>query len=203
VDYIPADDAIVLSRDSQQVTVRLRTSTVGEAEASSSVRATVANADEVLHKMKFEAHVGPHRRRAKKRPSWRMRQQATAEFAKMGLPQGEIDGFADKMGDAVVAGLQADAMRQDFARAFTEVYTKDELPRHGGLLRYRRGQSLGGKTTRGSAEADASDDAARHAGNAGRAENRRRLPPPAHGGRSSGPDQQLGAQTLCALCELL
>jgi len=34
VDYIPADDAIVLSRDSQQVTVRLRTSTVGEAEAS-------------------------------------------------------------------------------------------------------------------------------------------------------------------------
>ena len=127
VDYIPADDAIVLSRDSQQVTVRLRTSTVGEAEAGSSVRATVANADEVLHKMKFEAMWDRIVAEQKKAIVGGMRQQATAEFAKMGLPQGEIDGLLDKMGDAVVAGLQADAMRQDFARVFTEVYTKDEL----------------------------------------------------------------------------
>jgi len=127
VDYISANDAIVLSRDSQQVTVRLRTSTVGEAEASNSGRATVAKADEVLHKMKFEAMWDRIAAEQKKAIIGGMRQQATAEFAKLGLPQDEIDALLDKMGDAVVSGLQADTMRQDFARVFTEVYTKDEL----------------------------------------------------------------------------
>jgi hypothetical protein len=127
VDYIPADNAIVLNRDRQQVTVRLRSSTVGEAGASSNVQATFANADEVLHKMKFEAMWDRIAEEQKKAIVGGMRQQATAEFAKMGLPQDEIDALLNKMGDAVVAGLQPDAMRQDFARVFTEVYTKDEL----------------------------------------------------------------------------
>jgi hypothetical protein len=127
VDYIPANDAIVLSRDSQQVTVRLRTSTVGETEAGRTGPATMANADEVLHKMKFEAMWDRIAVEQKKAIVGGMRQQASAEFLKMGLPQDEIDALLDKMGDAVVSGLQADTMRQDFARVFTEVYTKDEL----------------------------------------------------------------------------
>jgi hypothetical protein len=127
VDYIPANDAIVLSRDGQQVTVRLRTSTVGEAGANGNVLATTANADEVLHKMKFEAMWDRIAVEQKKAIVGGMRQQASAEFLKMGLPQEEIDALLDKMGDAVVSGLQADTMRQDFARIFTEVYTKEEL----------------------------------------------------------------------------
>ena len=127
VDYIPANDAIVLSRDSQHVTVRLRTSTAGEAEAARTGPATMANADEVLHKMKFEAMWDRIAAEQKKAIVGAMRQQATAEFSKLGLPQDEIDALLNKMGDAVVAGLQPDAMRQDFARIFTEVYTKDEL----------------------------------------------------------------------------
>jgi hypothetical protein len=127
VDYIPANDAIVLSRDSQHVTVRLRTSTAGEAEAARTGPETMANADEVLHKMKFEAMWDRIAAEQKKAIVSGMRQQATAEFAKLGLPQDEIDALLDKMGDAVVSGLQADTMRQDFARIFTEVYTKEEL----------------------------------------------------------------------------
>ena len=127
VDYIPANDALVLSRDGQPVTVRLRTSTVGEGGSGSGLQATLADADEVLHKMKFEAMWDRIAVEQKKAIVGGMRQQATAEFAKMGLPQDEIDALLNKMGDAVVAGLQSDAMRQDFARIFTEVYTKDEL----------------------------------------------------------------------------
>jgi uncharacterized protein len=127
VDYISTDDAIVLSRDSQKVTVRLCTATVGEAGANSGVQTATATADEVLHKMKFEAMWDRIFAEQKKAIVGGMRQQASAEFAKLGLPQDEIDTLLDKMGDAVVVGLQPDAMRQDFARIFTEVYTKDEL----------------------------------------------------------------------------
>jgi len=127
VEYSPADNALVLNRDHQQVTVRLRTSTVGGAGTSTGVQATLANADEVLHKMKFEAMWDRIAAEQKKAIVGAMRQQATAEFAKLGLPPDEIDALLNKMGDAVVAGLQPDAMRQDFARIFTEVYTKDEL----------------------------------------------------------------------------
>ena len=56
-----------------------------------------------------------------------IRQQSAADFAKLGLPPEEIDTLVDKMGDVLGGGLQADAMKQDFARIFTEVYTPDEL----------------------------------------------------------------------------
>ena len=128
VDYLPGSDAVVLSRDNQQVTVRLRASTVGEAGATGpSIQATVADADAVLSKMKFETMWESIAREQKKAMVGAMRQQATAEFTKLGLPPAEIDALLDKMGTAVVAGLQSDAMREDFARIFTEVYTKDEL----------------------------------------------------------------------------
>jgi uncharacterized protein len=129
VNFLAADDAIVLSRDQRQVTVRLSRGTVGKAaiEAGSRSQATQADADEVLNKMKFEAMWDRIAEEQKKGIVGAMRQQAAAEFAKQGLPQPEIDALLDKMGDAVVAGLQPDAMRQDFARIFSEVYTKDEL----------------------------------------------------------------------------
>lgn len=127
-EYVAAEDALVLSRGSQKVTVRLSNSFVGEApSSSSSVKATIAEADDILGKMKFEAMWDRIAEEQKKGIVGAMRQQATAEFAKMGLPQVEIDALLEKMGDAVVSGMQSDVMRQDFARIYSEVYTKDEL----------------------------------------------------------------------------
>jgi hypothetical protein len=98
VEYSPADNALVLNRDHQQVTVRLRTSTVGGAGTSTGVQATLANADEVLHKMKFEAMWDRIAAEQKKAIVGAMRQQATAEFAKLGLPPDEIDALLNNRG---------------------------------------------------------------------------------------------------------
>lgn len=135
MEYVPDDDAVVLSCDDRQVTVRLSNSFVSEAPSgstsdstsSSSVAATVAEADEVLGKMQFDALWERTVEEQKKGIVAAMRQQATSEFAKMGLPQPEIDALLDKMGEVVVCGLQPDVMREDFARIYSEVYTKEEL----------------------------------------------------------------------------
>jgi len=130
-----------------------------------------------------------------------MRQQATAEFAKMGLPQGEIDGLLDKMGDAVVA-VAADAMRQDFARAFTEVYTKDELRGMADFYDTAAGKAWAEKQPEVQQKLMQAMDAARSCRNAGRAENRRRLPPPRTAPQFRSRPATRG-ETLCALWRLL
>lgn len=126
-EYVAADESLVLSRDSERVTVRLSDGVVGDAPASSTVAERVAEADEVLGKMQFEALWDRTVEEQKKGIIGAMRQQATAEFAKIGLPQPEIDTLLEKMGAVVVSGMQSDVMRQDFARIYSEVYTKDEL----------------------------------------------------------------------------
>lgn len=127
--YLPKSDAIVLSRDDQQVTVHLNDSAVAPLDPRGEImaKATVAQAEEVLNKMKFEAMWERISAEQKKAMVGAIRQQSAAEFAKTGLPPEEIDRLLDKMGDVLVGGLQADAMKQDFARIFSEVYTADEL----------------------------------------------------------------------------
>jgi hypothetical protein len=125
--YIADEDALLLSRDGELVTVRLRTGGVREAPLDHSAPATVAEADDLLHKMKFEAMWERIADEQKKSIVAAMRQQAAPEFARAGLPPSEIDTLLDKMGDAVVSGLQSDAMRADFARIYSEVYSQEEL----------------------------------------------------------------------------
>lgn len=127
LDYRAAENAIVLGSDDRKVTVPLRASVVHDGETAMAARATVAEADGILTKMKFEAMWDRIVGEQKKAILGGMRQQATAEFAKAGLRQDEIDGLLDRMSDAVVSGMQSDAMRKDFAQIYADVYTKDEL----------------------------------------------------------------------------
>jgi hypothetical protein len=125
--FMADDDALLLVRDGRQVTVRLRTGGVREGSFNQPTPATVADADDLLHKMKFEAFWDQIASEQKKGIVAAMRQQAAPEFAKAGLPPAEIDALLDKMGDAVVSGMQSDAMRADFARIYSEVYSQEEL----------------------------------------------------------------------------
>ncbi len=125
--YLPAADAVVLGQGERRVTVHLNTSTVRESDAVAGTKATVAEADELLGKMRFEAMWDRIAEEQKKGMIGAMRQQATAEFTKQGLQPKEIDALLDKMGDAVMAGLLSDDMRKDFAQIYADVYTKDEL----------------------------------------------------------------------------
>lgn len=129
VSYLAETDAIVLSQGGMQVTVSLPDSAVATLEAGrkATIKATVEQAEDVLNKMKFEAMWDRIAAEQKKAMVSAVRQQSAAEFKKEGLPPEEIETLLDKMGDALVSGLQADAMKQDFAHIFSEVYTPDEL----------------------------------------------------------------------------
>jgi hypothetical protein len=125
--FNPAEDTLILRRDDEQVSVRLRTGGVREAPAGGRTPATVAEADDLLHKMKFEAMWDRIADEQKKGIVAAMRQQAVPEFERAGLAATEIDTLLNRMGDAVVSGMQSDAMRADFVRIYSEVYTPDEL----------------------------------------------------------------------------
>lgn len=126
-EYRAATDAVVLSRDTLRVTISLRAGTVTDGQLASETKATITEADAMLGKMQFEAMWDRIVDEQKKGIVGAIRQQSTAEFAKAGLRPDEIDGLLDKMGNTLVSGMQSDAMRQDFARIYSEVYTKDEL----------------------------------------------------------------------------
>ena len=125
--YLANENAIVLTCANRHVTVPLRTSTVRDGDAAPAAKATVAEADELLLKANFDAMWDRIADEQKKGIVASIRQQASGEFKKAGLSGAEIDSVLDKMGDALVAGMQSDAMRQDFAQIYADVYTKDEL----------------------------------------------------------------------------
>lgn len=122
-----ADDAIVISRGDERVTLKLKSASVGTTAAEPAARATLAQADEMLTKMKFEAMWDKIFTEQKKGITSAIRQQAEADFAKHGLTKVEIETLIDQMGAAACAGLDPEIMRQDFARIYSETYTKDEL----------------------------------------------------------------------------
>lgn len=127
-EFRAATNALVLSQATHRVTVALRTGTTAEGEAAvAATKATVAEADALLGQMQFDAMWDAIVVEQKKGIVAALRQQAAADFKRAGLRQEEVDTLLGQMGDAVVAGLQSDAMRQDFARIYADVYTKDEL----------------------------------------------------------------------------
>ncbi len=127
VEYADKESALVLGRDNQRITARLRTGTVRPGAPGETTKATVAEADEMLDKMKFDAMWDQIATEQKKAMVGAMRQQAAPEFTKARLKPDEIETLLDRMGQAVVGGLNSEAMRKDFARIYSEVYTKDEL----------------------------------------------------------------------------
>ncbi|PTX95579.1 DUF2059 domain-containing protein [Opitutus sp. ER46] len=127
-EFRAGTDSLVLSQSSQRAIVALRTATTAEGEtASATAKATVAEADALLGQMQFDAMWDAIVVEQKKGMVTALRQQTAADFKRAGLRPEEIDTLLGRMGDLLVADLQSDAMRQDFARIYAEVYTKDEL----------------------------------------------------------------------------
>jgi len=118
--YRPADDAIVLSKDGKEVLLKLSAGTVG----LSVEKATLADAEAVINKMKFEEMIGKMLAQQK---------QATVAMMKkmMGNPKGvdqaDFDAFQAKVMDTLYASMKPEEMKADFARVYSEVFTKGEL----------------------------------------------------------------------------
>jgi len=118
--YHPAEDALVLARDGKEVLLKLSASTVGV----SVEKATLADAEAVLNKMKFEAMIGKMLEQQK---------QAMLGMTKKmmgnakGVDQADYEAFQAKMMDAMYESMKPDELKTDFARIYSEVFTKGEL----------------------------------------------------------------------------
>ncbi|MFA6288875.1 MAG: DUF2059 domain-containing protein [Opitutaceae bacterium] len=118
--YRSADDTLVLTKDGKEVLLKLSASTVGV----SVEKATLADAAEVINKMKFEEMIGKVLAQQK---------QATVAMMKkmMGNPkdidQADFAAFQGKVMDAMYASMKPDEMKADFTRIYSEVFTKAEL----------------------------------------------------------------------------
>jgi len=127
VSYDAKQHAVTLQRGDRRVAVPLRAEAVTNGSVTPATRVTVAEANAMLDRMKFEAMWDRIVAEQKKAMVGALRQQTAGEFARDGLSETEIDSLLGKMSDAVVGGMKSDAMRKDFAQIFSDVYTKDEL----------------------------------------------------------------------------
>jgi hypothetical protein len=154
-DYNPAGDSLVLSKDGTEATVRLSTSiittaaTLGSttaapaAQSHGATKATLADAEEVLDKMKFDQMMGLMMEQQKK-VATSMVKQLAAQAGVAGT-SAEDQAFQGQLMETMFAELTPAAMRGDIARAYSEVFTKEELQGLANFYTSPTGQALVGK----------------------------------------------------------
>ncbi len=150
-DYRAGDDTLVFTKDGRTATVRLSTSVVGvspvagngSAPMTENTRATLADAEEVLNKMKFDQMIERTLKLQKDSMATMVKQLA----AQAGGPgaTAEQQAFQTKLMDTVLAELNANAMRGDIARAYSEVYSKEELQAIASFYSSPAGQAMADK----------------------------------------------------------
>ena len=110
----------MLSKDGQEVLLKLSTSKIDV----SNEKATLADADAVLTKMKFEEMFGKIFEQQKKSMAPTMKKM----MGNMkGVDAAEAEAFQKKVMDTMYDGMKAEEMRGDVARIYSEVFTKGEL----------------------------------------------------------------------------
>lgn len=131
-DYDVASDTLTLRKDGRQVSLGLSTSVLGvnAAAAGTTVapgagtKATLADAEEMLGKMRFEQMMAKVLEQQKKSAAALVRQMAAQAGADA---SDEATAFQARLLDTMFAELNADALRGDIARAYSETFTKEEL----------------------------------------------------------------------------
>ena len=120
--YNQTDGALVVKKDGQEVSIKLASSKVGAAD----VKATIADAEEVFRKMNFDEMLGKLMDQQKKN-SLNMVRQMLARNPPKGVSVEDRMALQEKIMDVMFAELKPETLRADFAKAYSEVFTKDEL----------------------------------------------------------------------------
>jgi len=128
-DYDAASDTLTLRKDGRQVSLGLSTSVLGvnasaATTAGAGTKATLADAEEMLGKMRFEQMMAKVLEQQKKSAATLVRQMAAQAGADA---SDEAAAFQARLLDTMFAELNADALRGDIARAYSETFTKEEL----------------------------------------------------------------------------
>ncbi len=127
VSFAADDEALVVEREGHQATARLVTASVDAGQTAPLPRATQEEADVLLTKMKFELLWDRILVEQRKGLVTALRPQIAGDFKNLGVPEKEIEPVLERMVDVLMAGMQPEGMREDFARIHSEVYTEEEL----------------------------------------------------------------------------
>lgn len=134
-EYRAADDALVLVKDGRETLLKLSSSKIGEAD----VKATLADAEDVLSKMKFEQMFDKMIDQQKK-AMVEMTRNMTGKVK--GADADDVAAFQAKVMDTMFAEMNAEAMKGDFAKIYSEVFTKAELKGLGDFYGTAAGQAM-------------------------------------------------------------
>jgi uncharacterized protein len=138
--YNQADETLVVKKDGQEVSIKLASSKVGAADN----KATIADAEEVFRKMNFDEMLGKIMDQQKKNQLNIMRQMLARNPPKDGS-QDDRMALQSKIMDAIFAELKPESMRADIAKAYSDVFTKDELAGMADFYGTPAGQTLTAK----------------------------------------------------------
>jgi hypothetical protein len=126
--YEPKTDVLELERDGKVVTVTLVGSTIvnGPATAAASAAATLAEAQAVLKAMNFEEMMDKTLAGVRKSQA-AMVDQMMGQLAGTGADRESLVAFQKKLLDEMMGSMNGAEMKDDMAKAYSEVFTKDEL----------------------------------------------------------------------------
>lgn len=119
--YRAEDDSLILTRDGREFVLKLSASTIGRVDAT---KATLADAEALLSKMKFEEMLGKILEQ-QKQTMISMTQKMAGNMK--GVDAAEMAAFQTKVMDTMFAELTPEAMRGDMAKIYSEVFTQNEI----------------------------------------------------------------------------
>ena len=118
--YRSDEDALVLNKDGRDVLLKLSSSKIAVADT----KATLADAEAVLTKMKFEEMIGKMLEQQKQSMAGMIKKMAGDM---KGVNQADFAAYQAKVMDTLYASMKPEEMKADFARIYSDVFTKGEL----------------------------------------------------------------------------
>lgn len=142
--YDPKTSALDLEKDGQVTRVALMAdAAIGNAPATVT-KATVADAEAVLGKMRFEEMM--------ERAMQGQRKMLAAQFQRMGaqmksqgVPEEEAMAFQKKLTDEIFGAMDPKVLKNDVSKIYSEVFTKQELDQLGAFYSTPVGEMLTNK----------------------------------------------------------
>lgn len=161
-DYtVKAFDAATSTLDLERDGKTVRITLVGDAAVANApvpAKATLADAEEVFRVMRFDEMMTKMLDQQKKAIAPMMQQSMGQMMARMKLTDEEKEefmAFQKKSFDDVMSSVMGPDMRSDMAKAYSEVFTKDELGSLAAFYATPAGQALVDKTPEVSAKMQA------------------------------------------------
>lgn len=134
-EYRPAADVLVLVKNGQETLLKLSASTISESDS----KGTLADAEDVLSKMKFEEMFEKLLEQQKK-SMIEMTRSMTGKIK--GANADDVAAFQAKVMDTIFAEMNPEVMKADFAKIYSEVFTKEELKGLGNFYGTAAGQAM-------------------------------------------------------------